>query len=89
MYKIKHLHFVQNSAEMVGWYAGFDPPSPHGSTGAISTAQVELPLGDSVVNKALAETFAPMKERKMSAPSFEKVTRYKDEYQAMFFLTPS
>jgi len=43
---------------------------------------VELPLGDSVVNKALAETFAPMKERKMSAPSFEKVTRYKDEYQA-------
>jgi hypothetical protein len=43
---------------------------------------VELPLGDAVINKALAETFAPMKERKMSAPSFEKVTRYKDEYQA-------
>jgi len=42
----------------------------------------ELPLGDAVINKALAETFAPMKERKMSAPSFEKVTRYKDEYQS-------
>jgi hypothetical protein len=43
---------------------------------------IPLPLGDSVINKALAETFAPMKERKMSAPSFEKVTRYKDEFQS-------
>jgi len=43
---------------------------------------IPLPLGDSVINRALAETFAPMKERKMSAPSFEKVTRYKDEFQS-------
>jgi hypothetical protein len=41
----------------------------------------ELPLGDSVINKALASTFAPMKERKIPAPSFEKMTRYKEEYQ--------
>jgi hypothetical protein len=42
----------------------------------------ELPLGDSVINKALASTFAPMKERKLSAPSFEKATRYKEEYHS-------
>ena len=36
-YKISKV--FRNSAEMVGWYAGFDPPFPHGSAGAISTAQ--------------------------------------------------
>ena len=36
---LKALLF-RNSAEMIGWYPGFDPPSPQGSSGAISTAQV-------------------------------------------------
>ena len=39
------MHFFKviflSSAEMVGWYAGIDPLSPQGSTGAISTAQVD------------------------------------------------
>ena len=36
---LKALLF-RNSAEMIGWYPGFNRPSLHGSTGAISTAQV-------------------------------------------------
>ena len=36
--KFANFKIIRDSAEMVGWYAEIDPL--HGSTGAISTAQV-------------------------------------------------